>query len=254
MDGATAHRALLSREPELAALLEGVARIYAGPPVQAVLCTGGVAMGEFSPHCSDVDLVVVLPRVLECCGDLPEREARVRRLPYGQRADLLYVERRDVGTEAPRGRRLDGSTYGLHAIDVIQLARHSVLLAGQDIRGELRPGAVGQVIPAIIEHVRGVMLPRVDAAHLAADQTMALTFVMARCLYGLHTGGVTSKQGAAAWLRQRAARCPELQGLSALTARFAGWYARGRPATEPDLRQEWERAKESFLVGTGGEV
>jgi predicted nucleotidyltransferase len=236
-------------------LLAGVADAAETLPVSALL-TGSAATGAFSPHLSDVDVVLVSREPPGAAlDDAREALAPVRERPFGDRLDVVVVPAADLSDDHLRGRRPDGTTAALHELDVVRLRDRSRLLAGPEVRDALPAYAAGDVIDGIVDHVVREMLPDAVAACPSTDEAfltdvvMPYAFVAGRCLYTLETGGIVSKPDAAAWLAEVARRRPSLTALADLLGTFAAWYRDGKPDDPPvaDLTRRFVPAVASFL-------
>jgi hypothetical protein len=236
--GSTACDWVLTRHPAVRESILRTTDLLRTCPVDALFLTGGITLGAYSPEMSDIDLVVVLPAAAE--GDESAQAAVLRivdDLPPG--IGMLLVKRDRLPASEPPALQVEGRwsrPYALHAMDVILLRDYSVPLFGADCRREMPTYAAADEISGIIDHVVNTMLPPAVAAvrgdpalALRESGVMGLTFLMARCLVTLKTGGLVSKPASGRWLHAEARRSPRLLPLAALARRFALWYERGMP-------------------------
>lgn len=205
--------------------------------------TGSLALGDFDPATSDIDLVVVTGDALPANLVEPLREMHERFAagdsPWAGKVEAVYIPRNALRRAAP-----DDALYPQVEKDrdlfvdqlesgwIVQcyiLREHGVTLAGPDPRtllDPLDPDALRRAVLPI--PVIWLGLAYHDPAWLAwlrerANQAfVALT--LCRLLYTLDTGRVASKPGAARWAQQ------------ALGAHWAGLLARslaGQPDSGP---------------------
>jgi hypothetical protein len=251
---------VLTRHPAVRERILRATDLLRNCPVDALFLTGGISLGAYSPEMSDIDLAVVLPPAPE--GDESAQAAVLRivdDLPPG--ICMLLVRRDRLPAPEPPALQVEGKwsrPYALHAMDVILLRDYSVPLFGPDCRSETATYAARDEIPGIIDHVVNTMLPPAVAAvsanpalPLGESGVTGLTFLMARCLVTLQTGGLMSKPAAGRWIRAEARRNPRLLPLAALAHRFALWYERGLPkrVRPRPINAQFPKAAASFVSG-----
>jgi hypothetical protein len=195
--------------------------------------TGSLALGDFDPHTSDIDLVIVTG------GALPEdRVAALRAMharfdagdsPWVGKVEAVYIPREALRRATPgaaaypqveqeRGFFVDQFESGW-LVQCYILREHGVALAGPDphtLLDPLNPDAIRRTVLPI--PVIWLGLAYHDPAWLAwlreRGNQAFVALTLCRLLYTLDTGGVASKPGAARWARE------------ALGGRWAGLLAR----------------------------
>jgi hypothetical protein len=224
MDREAAYRRVLECHPDLASGLAAATAILARPPVTSLFLTGGVALGSYSPAGSDVDIVAVLDKQLAETEVQARSRAVWTTLPN---ASLTLLMRHELGQDQLPALQVwapdNVGPYPFHAMEVILLRDHSVLLWGADCRRELPKFSVREAISETIAHVADRMLPPILATIAErpllpneASHAHGVAMVMVRCLYTLRTEQLTSKPHAAQWVTARSQEPPALRRLAQL--------------------------------------
>jgi hypothetical protein len=226
-------------------LLAGV-RAVLGAHFTGMYLTGSLALSDFDPRTSDIDLVVVTTGTLsdDLVGALRDLHARFDTggSPWAGKVEAVYIPRAALRSTAPTGAQHPQVEKGrLLFMDQLEsgwvfqcyiLREHGVPLAGPDPRtlidsvdpDEMRRAAapIAVIWQALAHH---------DPAWLAwlreRGNQAFVVLTLCRLLYTLDTGAVASKPAAARWAQQT------------LGGRWAGLLARSLagqhdPAAIPD--------------------
>ncbi len=180
--------------------------------------SGSLALGDFDPRSSDIDVVVVTDSALsdDLFAALQDMHARFdeSRSPWAAKVEAVYIPRDALRHSAPTSARYPqiekGGTLVMDNLEsgwIFQcytLREHGVVMAGPDPRTLIDPVAPSDMRRAV------AAIPRLwleqahhDPAWLAwLHQRGHLAFVvltLCRLLYTLDSGAVASKPSAARW-------------------------------------------------------
>lgn len=204
--------------------------------------SGSLAVGEFDPRSSDIDLVVVTDAPLPANRVAALREMHARFAasdsPWAEKIEAVYIPEDALRDGAPPDARYPvlekGDTLALAPLEdgwpvqLYTLREHGVAVAGPDPRSLIPP-----VPPAAMNRAGyGIAAEWLDQARtdpswldwLRPQQHQAfVVLTLCRLLYTLETGAVISKPGAARWGEQRLG--PQWAGL--IAPAVAGQYAEG---------------------------
>jgi hypothetical protein len=201
-------------------LLAGV-RAILGTRFVGMNLTGSLALGDFDPATSDIDLVVVTDGALpaDLVATLRDMHGRFAAgdSPWAGKVEAVYIPRDALRRATPddvaypqvekdRGLFVDQLESGWLVQSYI-LREHGVTLAGPDPRtliDALDPDAMRYAVLPI--PVIWLGLAYHDPAWLAwlreRGNQAFVALTLCRLLYTLATGGVASKPGAARWAQQ----------------------------------------------------
>ncbi|HEY3341316.1 MAG TPA: aminoglycoside adenylyltransferase domain-containing protein [Anaerolineae bacterium] len=200
---------------------------------------GSLANGDFNPHCSDIDVLVVTTVELPP-GMLPALRAMHAALtssgmPWAAEMEVSYIPQRALRRFDPANcnhpaLRIDGSfeVDGHDAGWIIQrhiIREKGLVVAGPAPQTLIDPVTPGELRGAQIELLREWWAPQLrDPALLRSSEYQAYAVLtMCRALYTLQYGAVTTKPGAARWAQQILG-----EPWAALIQRAAAWR-RGMP-------------------------
>jgi Domain of unknown function (DUF4111)/Nucleotidyltransferase domain len=201
-------------------LLAGVRAVLEAHFVGMYL-TGSLALGDFNPHTSDIDLVIVTG------GALPEDRVEALRemhsrfdagdSPWAGKVEAVYISRDALRRAAPddamypqveqgRGFFVDQIESGW-LVQCYILREHGVRLAGPDPRRLIDPLDLDAMRRAVLPiPVIWLGLAYHDPAWLEwlreRGNEAFVVLTLCRLLYTLGTGGVASKPEAARWAQQ----------------------------------------------------
>jgi hypothetical protein len=188
--------------------------------------SGSVALGDFNPHSSDIDLVIVTDAPLsdDLFAALQEMHARFAAggSPWAAKLEVVYVPesalRGDTlpGTRYPvlekcRGLVMDPLESGW-SVQCYTLREHGLAVAGPEpgtLMGSVDPNRMRRAGSAIA----GMWLEeaRADPSWLAwlrwRENQAFVVLTLCRLLYTLETGAVASKPAAARWAQQGEGQC-----------------------------------------------
>ena len=245
--------------PPLKELLTRLVSDLADEPVQSIILTGGIALGDFSPQMSDIDIVIAVAQPLrEYINEIKSKISEYSDLKYYDKLDVKLVEEIKLQNESPVFFNVDGSRYKPHEIDLILLRDYSVILWGKDCRDRITDLDLESSINVTIEHLIRNILPRVVSEiennpplDLREYPIAANAFLMSRCICTLYTNKLVSKPESAVWLQSNLYRYPFLSHLSDLVNRFSSLYTSGyNPLPENTTgSSDFFRAVASFLSG-----
>ena len=199
----------------LAALLGGIRQALADNLVGAYV-RGSLAMGDFIPETSDIDLLVVTERPVNEAGfvRLAALHTRLAALPnpYANRLEIAYIDRKalkrfEPGLRHPtlgQGEALAWSEH--HSNWILErwtVREHGLTLFGPEPQRLIDPIAAGELCQA----VRARLRDWADWADQPDDPDWSLpgahkTYVvetMCRALYTLACGELSSKHRAVLW-------------------------------------------------------
>jgi aminoglycoside adenylyltransferase-like protein/nucleotidyltransferase-like protein len=179
---------------------------------------GSLALGDFHPESSDLDLLIVTTAALadETVAALRELHQRFDRTtsPWARRIDAVYLPQGALREPVPSAARFPTVEWpGLLALEPPEpgwpiqrytLREHGVVVSGPDPRSLLDPVHPDELRQASMDRVEewqaraqrdpdGVAWLRVQSNHAFVALTLC------RVLYTLHTGSVASKPAAARW-------------------------------------------------------
>ena len=201
--------------------LLGQVRTVLGPYLVGMYLAGSLALGDFDPDSSDIDLVIVTDTELSdgLFAALCEMHTRyaARNSPWSKKLEAVYIPQLSLRRAGARGARYPvlekGRSLILDHLEVgWSVQRHTVreygvALLGPEPRALLEPvdpnemRQAGRAIAAMwLEEARS------DPSWIAwMHQRENHTFVvltLCRLLYTLRTGSVASKRRAGQWARQ----------------------------------------------------
>ncbi len=249
-----------------AALADLLARIQAalGDRLTGVYLVGSLALGDFRPHSSDIDLIVVT--------DAPLGDGQIERLrdlharfdaggsPWAARVEAVYVPEsalRDPAHQPERCPQVEKGTAPFvaplesgWAFQRFTLREHGVALTGPAPQTLFGPVDVQEMRPAVAAIAKEWReQARSDPGWLEwlgqrEDQVFVVQ-TLCRMLYSLATGAVASKPRAAQWAgRELPAPWP------ALIARSLAAHSRAAPVTQGD-REDTVAFVEYTLAAAG---
>jgi hypothetical protein len=192
-----------------------------GPHFVGMYLSGSLALGDFDPHSSDIDLVVVTdaPLADDLVAALQGMHARFAAgsSPWAAKLEAVYIPEHVLRRGAPAGAHypvlekgrplvMDHLECGW-SVQCYTLREHGRAVAGPEPRTLLDavdPNEMRRAGAAIAG--KWLEQARADPSWLAwFRQREAQAFVLltlCRLLYTLETGAVASKPGAARWARQ----------------------------------------------------
>jgi Domain of unknown function (DUF4111)/Nucleotidyltransferase domain len=197
------------------------AQTLLGPHFVGMYLSGSLALGDFNPHSSDIDLVIVTDAPLsdDLFAALQEMHARFAAggSPWAAKLEAVYVPEQALRRGAPtgaqypvleRGRPLvmDHLESGW-SVQRYTLREHGLAVAGPEPRTLLDavdPNDMRRAGSAIA----GIWLEkaRADPSWLTwfrqRESQAFVLLTLCRLLYTLETGAVASKPGAARWAQQ----------------------------------------------------
>ena len=223
--------------PDVNALLQALL-----PKVQGVLGAyftgmivhGSLANGDFNPHSSDIDILVVTSDELPA-EMLPALRAMhaaftASGMPWADELEVSYLPQRALRRFDPTNcnhpaLRIDGSfeVDGHGAEWIIQrhiIREKGIALAGPSPQTLIDPISPADLRRAQIELLREWWAPQLsDPTLLRSSEYQAYAVLtMCRALYTLHHGEVATKPGAAQWVHQTLG-----EPWAALIQQAAGW-------------------------------
>jgi hypothetical protein len=183
--------------------------------------SGSLALGDFNPHSSDMDLVIVTVAPLsdDLFAALQEMHARfaVCGSPWAAKLEAVYIPEQCLRRDAPAGAKypvlekcralvMDHLESGW-SVQCYTLREHGLAVAGPEPRT-----LVDSVDPNGMRHagsaIAGLWLEqaRADPSWLAwlrqRENQAFVVLTLCRLLYTLESGAVASKPGAARWAQQ----------------------------------------------------
>lgn len=207
--------------PDVNALLQALL-----PKVQGVLRAcftgmivhGSLANGDFNPHSSDIDLLVVttaeLPAKMLPALRTMHESLTTSGMPWADEMEVSYIPQHALRRFDPANcnhpaLRIDGSfdVDGHGAEWIIQrhiIREKGIVLAGPDPHTLIDPVSPEDLRHAQAELLRAWWMPQLnDPARLRSGEYQAYAVLtMCRALYTLQYGAVCTKPGAAQWARQ----------------------------------------------------
>jgi hypothetical protein len=222
---------------------------------------GSLALGDFHPKTSDLDLLIVTTAALadETVAALRELHQRFDRTtsPWARHIDAVYLPQAALQERVPSADRFPTLEWpGLLALEPLEpgwpiqrytLREHGVVVSGPDPRSlldPLHPDELRQASMGIVEEwqERAQRDPSWVAWLQARSNHAFVALTLCRLLYTLHTGSVTSKPAAARWVEGT------LTGrLSDLIRRVTGEGHTTEVVSDDDLRETL-----AFLAYTNG--
>jgi predicted nucleotidyltransferase len=183
--------------------------------LRGIYLKGSLALGDFNPETSDVDLLVVVKQPLNQ-GDferLDQAHRQIQTLPnrYANEVELAYVPAAVLNNFVPglkypaleRGEGLKWKTLGSNwLIEFWTVREHGVVLYGPDPKTLIDPIAKAQIVAAVL-----ATLPDWtqwtdtwdDAFQTHMGELRFSVETMCRVLHTLNSGEVCSKPKAVAW-------------------------------------------------------
>jgi hypothetical protein len=144
-------------------------RALCGDRLVAAYALGSLAHGGFSPHVSDVDLGLVLADPLDAGSESAVSQvlsrARASGLPFAERLSVFWGSPRTLSGAADAGR--------FAPPDVLDLARHGRLLAGRDVRGEVRLPSMDELLISSARFAHERLSTRETIEYLYAPSRLA---------------------------------------------------------------------------------
>jgi Domain of unknown function (DUF4111) len=203
-----------------AALYELQTNIQAvvGTQCRGMYLSGSLALGDFQPQDSDIDLMVVTLDVLseEAVAELREmhRHFDQRSSPWAARLDVVYIPEDALRESFPKAARYPILEWpGLLELDQLEsgwpiqrytLREYGIVVSGPDPRSLLDP-----VDPDDLRQASATIVERWQAQALGDPEWFAwlreghnqafVVLTLCRLLYTLDTGSVASKPAAARW-------------------------------------------------------
>jgi Domain of unknown function (DUF4111)/Nucleotidyltransferase domain len=189
-----------------------------GPHFVGMYLSGSLALGDFDPHSSDIDLVIVTDAPLsdDLFAALQEMHARFAAggSPWAAKLEAVYIPEQALRRDAPTGAVypvlekcralvMDHLESGW-SVQCYTLREHGLAVAGPEPRtlvDPVDPNGMRRAGSAIA----GMWLEqaRVDPSWLAwlrrRENQAFVVLTLCRLLYTLETGAVASKPGAARW-------------------------------------------------------
>lgn len=227
-------------ERALERMTEALARGLGGG-MTALYLYGSVAMDDFRPGWSDIDVL--------CLTDTPLSEAQalplvtLRQQLVASTGEPVYRSFEGAIVALPEflsgtysrvvywgtgGERLT-DRYDFDAFSRVSLMRYGRLLAGEDVRDRLAMPTMDELRAAVARHLATIR----QVAGQAGPSLYACGWLLdiARCLYTLRTGDILPKTAAGEWAL-REGLCPVADDLRrALTVRREPERYRGDPDT-----------------------
>ncbi|MGI8588430.1 MAG: aminoglycoside adenylyltransferase domain-containing protein [Chloroflexia bacterium] len=186
-----------------------------GPHFLGMYLYGSLALGDFTPHRSDIDFAVVtdteLPDELVAALYAMHERLSATISPWGAELEGSYIPqaalRRYDRTQArypsiKRGERLRVDSHDSAAVIQLHLLReHGIALAGPVIHEWIDPVAPDDLRRAVVEMVGGWLVPkRGDSVVLRHEGYRGyIVLTICRMLYTLEFGTIVSKPEAARW-------------------------------------------------------
>jgi hypothetical protein len=183
--------------------------------------SGSLAVGDFDPHTSDIDLVIVtdapLPEALFAA--LREMHARFAAggSPWAERLEAVYIPEPALRSGAPTGAKYPvlerGGALALEPLeDAWSVQRHTLREHGRVVAGPEPRTLLDPVDPDDMRRegsaIAGEWLDQAcaDPSWLAwfrqRENQAFVVLTLCRLLYTLKTGAVASKPAAARWAQQ----------------------------------------------------
>jgi hypothetical protein len=183
--------------------------------------SGSLALGDFNPHSSDIDLVIVTDAPLsdDLFAALQEMHARFAAggSPWAAKLEVVYIPAQALRRDAPTGAKypvlekcraltMDYLESGW-SVQCYTLREHGLAVAGPEPRtlvDSVDPNGMRRAGSAIA----GMWLEqaRTDPSWLAwlrrRENQAFVVLTLCRLLYTLESGAVASKPGAARWAQQ----------------------------------------------------
>jgi hypothetical protein len=231
-------------------------RSVLGAALVGIYLTGSLALGDFDPQSSDLDVIVVTAHALDesKIAALQQWHARFAAgpSPWAGRIEIVYVpqavlaapldiyapnaQARYPQVEKERGFFVDHLEEGW-LVHCYTVREHGVVVAGPDPR-TLIPPVNPAALRRTVAQVPAMWLH--DAQHdptwldwVGVHQHQAfVVLTLCRCLYTLDTGGVASKAAAAHWAQQTLDARWE-----GLIARALGKHDDAAPASVEDVAE-----------------
>jgi len=215
MDHSTGHPDV---DAALADLLEGV-QATLGPRLVGVYLDGSLAIGDFSEHSSDIDVLVVTEDALpdDIVAALGAMHARLGAgaTKWGSELEVAYIPQRALrrfdpdDNDHPCVERGSTEVYReRHEKDWIihryVIREHGIALAGPDPRTLIDPVGAHDLRDAVVSILHGWWLPA-PACRRVLDNPFYRCYAvltMSRILYTLEYGIVVSKPVAAQWVQE----------------------------------------------------
>ena len=191
--------------------------VVLGPTLVGLYARGSLALGDFDPGTSDVDVIVVTERAIdEAAFDALDRmHERLHRSSsvYARRLEAVYFDREAVRRFVPGQRhptlgqdeRLKWVEHGTNWIVERWTAReHGIPLRGPDPRTLIDPIASAELVAAnrarLQDWVRWVEAPEDSDWDDAVRKSMAYAIeTMCRLRYAIAHGSIASKPQAVRW-------------------------------------------------------
>jgi hypothetical protein len=202
-------------EPALVAFRDGV-RAALGEQLLGIYISGSLVMGDFEPASSDVDFLVVTRGPLDA-GPIERLAALHTRLPEpwggrleGEYSPLAQLSASGVVGACPSVSPVSGFRSAVSgqvtAENVAAMRERSITLFGPHPRELLPAVNAGELRAAFRADLAELAdeLVEVDAtgASRAVEALASAALNVARCLYGLRTGHISTKREGAVWLAQ----------------------------------------------------
>lgn len=191
-------------------------RVILGARLAGMYLSGSLALGDFRPHASDLDLVTSGALSEETVAALRELHQRFDHSasPWAARLDAVYIPQEVLRDSSPTAARYPTLEWpGLLALEPLEagwpmqrhtLREYGVVVCGPDPRSLLdpvNPDDMRQASATIIEGWRAQA--HEDPAWLAGLRERGnqafIVLTLCRLLYTLKTGSVASKPSAARW-------------------------------------------------------
>jgi hypothetical protein len=201
----------------LGELLTGVRRIL-GPDLHGMYLYGSLALGDFTPHRSDIDVVVVT------AGELPDEQTAAlqalhsdlatRHVPWGAELEVTYIPQPALRRYDPVHARYPSIQRGERLVVEAQdssgliqrhvLREHGITLAGPPIREQIDPVPPDDLRRAVAAMARGWLAGfRANPLPLRHEGYQGyVVMTICRMLYTLQFGTVVSKPTACRWARE----------------------------------------------------
>lgn len=201
----------------LGELLAGVQDIL-GPDLYGMYLYGSLALGDFTPHRSDIDAVVVT------AGELTDAQTAAlqalhtdlaaRYVPWGSELEVTYMPQRALRRYDPAHARYPSIQRGERLVveaqdssGVIQrhvLREHGITLAGPPIREQIDPVPPDELRRAVLamgrQWLAGLRADPRPLRHQGYQGYVVMT--ICRMLYTLQFGTIVSKPAASRWARE----------------------------------------------------
>jgi predicted nucleotidyltransferase len=220
-------------------------RAILGPQLRGMYLVGSLAVGDFDPTTSDLDIIVVTDGALSDDRVAALRDFHTRLgagdSPFARRLEAAYIPERDLRRPAsatssypPVERDRPFFVEPLEpgwSVQRYTLCEHGIVVAGPDPRDLLDPVDPDELCDQMRRDGATIAHTWLDQAEHDptwldwARQRPYFAFVVAtlcRLLYTLESGGVASKPAAIGWARQ------------ALDGQWAGFIARSWAARNED--------------------